>query len=393
MGFDINPEVADYIAKARIPYQEKDCEAYLAKAHVTVVADYRELVQRSDLLFFAVQTPHERMYEGITPTPTSTQDFNYSYLKAAISGVAEALRDNPDKRITLVVISTVLPGTMRDEIFPILSDLWDRVKFCYNPYFIAMGTTIPDYLDPEFVLLGERQPGDGQELIDLYSRVHSAPVRRMQIESAELTKVAYNTFIGFKIVFANTIAEIVDARGGNADEVTSALAAADKRLISGKYLSAGMADGGGCHPRDQIAMSWLAKDAKLSSNVFDYLARARDSQTQRQAEIVASEFHARKLPVVLMGAAYKADVNLTIGSPSVLLSHYLEDLGIPHSVFDPHVYPEVKFPTAPSIFFVATNHSSFLNMGFPVGSCVIDPWGNAVSVYEGVDYRMPGRGK
>ena len=109
----------------------------------------------------------------------------------------------------------------------------------------------------------------------------------MQIESAELTNVAYNTFIGFKIVFANALGEICETLGlGNVDEVTEALALATDRLISGKYLKAGMGDGGGCHPRDQIAMSYLAQKLNLSTDPFTWLAKSRDAQTLRQAEII-----------------------------------------------------------------------------------------------------------
>ena len=390
-GFDLNPRVATFVETCKIPYQEQLCEDYLSNASLEVLSSVEELVERADLLFFAVQTPHEREYEGVTPVPTSKRDFDYSYLKSAVASVADALRKMPDKQLTLVVISTVLPGTMRQEIFPLLEDVFSRVKFCYNPYFIAMGTTIPDYLDPEFVLLGERMPGDGDELLSLYSRVHAAPVRRMAIESAELTKVAYNTFIGFKIVFANTIAEIVDSRGGNADEVTTALAAADKRLISGKYLSAGMADGGGCHPRDQIAMSWLAETAGLSTNIFEYLAKARDAQTERQAKIVVEYAKKTGLPVTILGLAYKPDVNLTIGSPSLLLGHFLNQKGIDFKTFDPWVDQSGNLPEKANVFFVATNHSLFKNLELPKGSLVIDPWGSATKRQPDVTYVLPGR--
>jgi UDPglucose 6-dehydrogenase len=295
--------------------------------------------------------------------------------------------------LTLVVISTVLPGTMRSDVIPELEPVLNRIKFCYNPFFIAMGTTIADYLNPEFILLGELEPGDGDEVIDLYAKVHSAQVRRMQIESAELTKVAYNTFIGFKIVFANTLAEIVQKRGGNVDEVTQALSSADNRLISGKYLSAGMADGGGCHPRDQIAMSWLSQDAELSSDIFGFLAHARDAQTKRQAELLIQTSQKYQLPICLLGIAYKPDVNLSVGSPGLLLASFLKQKGVDYSVFDPYCLPDSSLPKLPHVFFVSTNHTSFKSIDLPQGSVVVDPWKSGVTEKDHLIFVKPGRMK
>ena len=108
----------------------------------------------------------------------------------------------------------------------------------------------------------------------------------MELESAEITKVSYNTFIGFKIIFANAIGEIVDKIGGDADEVTSALACATDRIISSKYLSVGMGDGGGCHPRDQIARSSFAQKNKISTDLFELIAKSRDAQTLALAKYI-----------------------------------------------------------------------------------------------------------
>jgi UDPglucose 6-dehydrogenase len=203
----------------------------------------------------------------------------------------------------------------------------------------------------------------------------------MSIESAELTKVAYNTFIGFKIVFANALAEIVDARGGNVDEVTYALSKASHRLMSPKYLSAGMGDGGGCHPRDQIAMSWLAEDSDLSIDLFEFIAHARDKQTERQAEIIR--------PFIL-GKAYKENSPLTVGSPALLLEYFLTAKSINYESYDPWVDPEMKLPVEPRVYFIATKHKVFEEFRFASGSIVIDPWGY-IEKQPGVTLVKPGR--
>jgi hypothetical protein len=138
-------------------------------------------------------------------------------------------------------------------------------------------------------------------------------------------------------------------------------------------------------------MSWLAQDVDLSSNIFDFLARARDSQTQRQAEMILEMSKKHNLPVWLLGYAYKADVNLTVGSPAALLSHFLRSLDVNHRIYDPFCFPDVKMPDSAAVFFVATNHSQFKDLTFPEGSYVIDPWGNAITAREGSTFHFPGR--
>jgi UDPglucose 6-dehydrogenase len=390
VGYDPNPEIRKYLSERSVPYMEAGMEAYLKKTRISVLDDVSQLVKTADYIFVAVQTPHDENYEGVTPTPSTRRDFDYSYLLSVAHELGAALKENPDRNPLIVVISTVLPGTMREVFLPALMSYRSSVRFAYNPYFIAMGTTINDFENPEYLLIGTDSLEIGNELSNLYSKVHSASTKIMNIESAELTKVAYNTFIGFKIVFANTLAEIVDARGGNVDEITDALAAANVRLMSPKYLKAGMGDGGGCHPRDQIAMSWLAEEANLSFDIFGTLALARDSQTARQARTIIMSAKKHNLPICILGWSYKPETNLIVGSPARLLGSFLESEGMEYQVFDPWVYPEKLIPRTPHVFFIATNHYEFSDINIPHGSIVIDPWGIFVAKNE-IEVQTPGR--
>jgi UDPglucose 6-dehydrogenase len=390
-AFDTNPLVHEILEKKSAPYVEKDFDKFLQNTKLELVENINEIVSWAEIIFIAVQTPHEELYEGATPVPNTKVDFDYSILESVISEVSECLLNNPHVNPLVVVISTVLPGTMKSRVIPKLEIARKQVRFCYNPYFIAMGTTIPDFLNPEFVLVGTVNEDDGKLLESYYQSIHNAPIRGMQIESAELTKVAYNTFIGFKIVFANAIAEITDKRGGNPDEVTNALSHATTRLMSGKYMRAGMADGGGCHPRDQIAMSWLAEDAGLSVDIFGWLARARDSQTERQATLIEDAFYEKKLPICILGWSYKPETALIVGSPARLLGEFLKSRSLDFEIYDPYVFPDKKMVESPHIFFVATNHEHFKYLELPEGSTVIDPWGMRLDYGRGVDTILPGR--
>ncbi len=365
LGCDTSEKVLACIRERTIPYREEGAQEALSQSRLKTVR-LDELVAQSDLIFVAIQTPHEKQYEGVTRLPQARVDFDYTALRAGVQALADEIGAQSDGCRTISVISTVLPGTMEREIKPLLNP---RVRLCYNPFFIAMGTTMRDFLHPEFVLLGVEDETAAREVESFYATIHDAPVYRTKVANAELIKVAYNTFIGMKIVFANTMMEICHKTGANSDAVTDALRLAHGRLISGAYLRGGMGDGGGCHPRDNIALSWLARKLDLSYDFFDALMTARERQTEYLADLM--EQH--DLPKVVLGKSFKPESNITVGSPAILLANILRERGHEVTSFDPHLDGDAP-DFAPSVFLVGTKHSDFFRMRFPAGSVVIDPW-------------------
>jgi UDPglucose 6-dehydrogenase len=369
IGFDLSPTVRQNIAAKRIPYAEEGAQDLLDASHIQV-EDVAEVVRSSEIIFVAVQTPHEAQYEGVTRLPDTRVDFDYGPLVKAITMINEALNTLFVERI-VVIVSTVLPGTVDREIVPILSPF---IRLCYNPFFIAMGTCIHDFLNPEFVLLGCEDNDAARTVSDFYDSVISAaPVQRMTIREAELTKVAYNVFISQKIVFANTIAEIAEKTDCNSDVVMEALCLATERLISRKYLRAGMGDGGACHPRDCIALSHLSRKLKLRQDIFEDLMEARYGHTVWLADLIMDTAAQAKLPIVILGRSFKKDSNITVGSPAILLLNILAENGYVVTSYDPLLDQAQSFK--PSVFFVATDHTAFKNFEFPPASVVLDPWG------------------
>ena len=369
MGYDVNPAVEGYIRDRHIPYREVGAAELLKTTNVQF-SSIAEVVRESDLVFLPIQTPHHPDYEGITRLPRTRVDFDYHYLIEAVQQVV--LEATAQKKHTqLVVVSTALPGTMEREIKPLLHEYGHLI---YNPAFIAMGTTINDFLNPEFVLIGADPDNDegAKRLCDFYAELHGRPTFVTDIKSAELIKVSYNTFIGAKIVFANTMMEICEKAGGNVDDLARALSLATSRVVSPKYMGAGMGDGGGCHPRDNIAMSWLAEKLDLSHNLFEDLMLAREHQTDWLANLIDEKRRNTGLPVIVLGKAYKPETNLTVGSPAVLLSNLLQERGVSHEMWDPYVDEQRDWPAA--VYFIATNHPEFEEFKFPAGSVVLDPW-------------------
>jgi len=373
LGYDINPRIADILKTKKLPYREAGAQELLDQSQIQMV-ELPQLARESGIIFMAIETPHGYMFEGITRIPSNRKDFNYSFLRQGLRMLDHALSSVAESRI-IVVISTVLPGTIDQIIRPNLSH---HIRLCYNPFFIAMGTCIHDFLNPEFVLLG----GEDQEILSqveaFYQTLHQRPVVKMSIASAELTKVAYNTFIGMKIVFANTLMEICHKLPGpDVDEVTSALALATDRLISSRYLTAGMGDGGGCHPRDSIALSGLAQRLKLSHNLFGDIMKAREDQTEFLADVICQWAGRYNQEVTILGEAFKAETNLTVGSPSILLKNILDERELAVISYDPWVRSEMVFEsrfTDPGLFFIGTCHEEFKSYRFPPLSTVIDPF-------------------
>lgn len=368
MGYDINPKVADYLRDRKIPFKEEHSEELLKKTKMEM-ASLKEVIEFSDIVFLAVQTPHDPKYEGTTRLPEKRVDFDYSFLKKSVKEINSLL--TKDKII--VVISTVLPGTIDREVRPLLGK---HFKLVYEPLFIAMGTVYDDYLDPEFVLVGVDEEEPAKKLETFLKTLHKKPVFKTDIKTAEAIKVLYNTFITAKIVLANTYGELAHKTGANVDDIYKAVSLATDRLLSPMYLKAGMGDGGGCHPRDNIALSYLAKKLDLSFDIFESLMTSRENHTEWLAKLIIDQKNKTKLPVIILGKAFKPETNIITGSPAILLANLLKEKKIPFIHLDPSV-DGIELDTnklKAGIYFIATQHDYFKNYKFPKGSVVIDPF-------------------
>jgi UDPglucose 6-dehydrogenase len=368
MAYDIVPSLMNMDPRPDRetgPDGEEPFNPYLARSNLRF-GSLKEVLAHGDVVFVAVQTPHEPRFEGVTRLPGERMDFNYHHLVVTIENITAAVK----RETVIAIISTVLPGTVRRYIRPVAGSL---LRLCYNPFFIAMGTTMRDFLQPEFVLLGVDDSETATKMATLYATLTDAPICQMSIDSAELTKVAYNTFIGMKIAFANTLMEICHkSPGAHVNDVTGALKKARRRLLGPQYLDGGMGDGGGCHPRDNIAMSWLARELPLSHDIFENMLMARERHTEWLVDLMC----AHDLPKAIIGYSFKAGTNLTVGSPALLLNAILEERGFRPFLYDPLVegaQRDLSKLTA-HVFLIGTRHQEFTSLIFPEGSVVIDPW-------------------
>ena len=223
---------------------------------------------------------------------------------------------------------------------------------------------------------------------ELYATIHDKPVYKCTIEEAEMIKVTYNTYITMKICLANVVMEASHKLDNvNCDNVMKGLFLGTERLMSPKYLLGGMGDGGGCHPRDNIALSWLAKKLDMRYDWYENLMICREEQTEWLADLIV-EYRDHEL-VTILGKCFKKETNLTVGSPSILLKNLLEERGEQVDMYDPWV-DDYDIELDKRCYFIGTNHDKFLDYKFPEGSIVLDPWG-MIEDQEGVNVIRIGR--
>jgi UDPglucose 6-dehydrogenase len=240
----------------------------------------------------------------------------------------------------VVLTSTVLPGATRFGLIPALERaagraLGDGLGVCYSPAFIALGNVIRDFLEPDFVLIGESDESAGSSLARAYEEIipRLPAVHRMGIENAELTKLAVNAFVTMKISFANTLAELCERIPGGDVDVVSAALGSDRR-IGRAYLTGALGYGGPCFPRDNQALSFLARalaSAAPLAEAAESVNRARPCRVlSRLAERLAG---ARTVGV--LGLAYKPDTPVIDGSQSIEIARHLAGNGVRVLAHDP----------------------------------------------------------
>lgn len=321
----------------------------------------KEVCSEREIIFVAVPTPHDPLYDGKYPTShLEPKDFDYSIVKNVLTEV----NNHTNQTQLVVLISTVLPGTIRKEFIPLCTNF----RFIYNPYLIAMGTVKQDMIDPEMVIIGTEDgsyTGDSNLLINFY-KTFVKDGTRFEVgtwDEAEAIKIFYNTFISTKIALVNMIQDVAEKKGNiNVDIVTKALEKSTKRIVSPFYMKAGMGDGGGCHPRDNIALRTLSN--QLGYDIFDTIMKAREKQSENLANKLANLSKEYQLPVIILGKSYKPDVDYTEGSTSILTSYFLEKKGI-----------DFKFDSEPEpAVYLLAHRGKFYNYPFPKGSVVLDVW-------------------
>ena len=340
-----------------------------------------------DIIFVAVPTPHDREYGGSKPIANlPPKDFDYSIVQEVLIEVNKHVNQNQ----LVVLISTVLPGTVRNQLRPYITN----ARFAYNPYLIAMGSVKWDMINPEMIIIGADDPRDIQYLKDFYNpMMKNNPCYAVGTwDEAEAIKIFYNTFISAKIGLVNMIQDVAEKTGNiNVDVVTNALKNATQRITGPKYLTAGMGDGGACHPRDNIALRYLANRLDLGYDLFHAIMHSRDMQAKNIAHKLVLLAQKHNLPIVIHGRAYKPYVEYTDGSYGELVGHFVEEEGMEVAYADPLTgdiwegCAVILMAHNPVVTYAGTGvdvTSTEFYFNIKLGSVILDPW-RTISGIEG----------
>lgn len=330
IGVDIAESSVRAVNEGRAPVQETGLEEMIAahKDKIRATLSHEEAVLGSDISFVIVPTPSD-----------SRGAFELQYARFAFELLGKALAKKEGYHV-IVLTSTVLPGATRHGLLPVLEAASGKkcgpdFGLCYSPEFIALGSVIRDFLNPDFYLVGEfdKRSGDVLEEVNRGICMKEPVVRRMSIENAEVAKIALNSYVTMKISFANTLADLCERiPGGDVDVVSDAIGS-DTR-VGRKYLTGGLGFAGPCFPRDNVALGFLCDqvgaDAQLLQTNHDY----NKSLAPRIAAKLAPMMRKGQTAAVL-GLAYKPLSHVVEESQGVALALAMADAGMRVISYDP----------------------------------------------------------
>src|SRR6266851_3368639 len=330
IAVDLDAQKVDAIGRGLPPVHEPGLAELLleSKGCLSATQDTEAAVRDSEATFIVVGTPSEP--DG---------GFSLRYVLPTCEAVGRALR-NKNSFHLVVLTSTVMPGSTGGEIKSVLERVSGKrcgqdFGLCYSPEFIALGTVIRDFYNPDFLLVGESDRRTGDIISDIYSRTckNSPAIARMNFINAEITKLAVNTFITTKISYANMLARLCEKLPeADVNVITDALGL-DTR-IGPKYLKGAVSYGGPCFPRDNRALAALASRVGASSG----LAEATDIFNRSQIKLLAETVKSHRTgdgAIGILGITYKPDTDVVEEAFGLLLAQELSSANLPVIVYDP----------------------------------------------------------
>lgn len=349
LGADVSKRAVETINRAEAPVVEPGLAEMIGRAHARLRAtqDVADAVHKTEATFIVVPTPS-----------TDEGGFSISFVLEAARSIGRALRDKSAYHL-IVLTSTVLPGSTEYGMVRVLEHESGKragqdFGVCYSPEFIALGQVIKDFLNPEFLLIGEYDERSGELLTNIYKAVvdNEPQVARMSIVNAELTKISVNAYVTMRISFANMVAALSEQLpGGDVDTVTSALGL-DTR-IGRRYLKGAVAYGGPCFPRDNQALAYLARQLGQRASIAEAVDAYNDATNERLATRVLS-----LVPdggsVAVLGLSYKPDSNVIEESAGFLLAKSLVGAGASVTVHDPMAMEPARGVLGDSVVYASS---------------------------------------
>jgi len=337
IGVDSDRKLVGELKEHRCRIREKGLSELMAKSweNFEATTDIEDAVLRSDITLIVVPTPSQ---------PDGR--FSNEHIEDVLRKIGPTLGIKDDFHIVNVV-STVMPGSAEASFKPLLERLSGRTcganfGLVYNPEFIALGSVIRDFLNPDLVLIGASDERSAEPVERLYlSTCDSHPyVAKMSLLNAEITKLSLNCFVTMKISFANELASICEKiHSADIDMVTNAIGK-DSRIGS-KYLKGGLGFGGPCFPRDNLAFQAFAKDVCAEARLGPQVVAINKSVVERLFDVISSNIP-KGGNAALLGLAYKDGTHVIEESQSIALARKLRFAGYTVNVTDTAAMEEAK---------------------------------------------------
>jgi GDP-mannose 6-dehydrogenase len=329
-GVDVNPEKVDMINSGVSPIVEEGIQSMiqngLRTGRLRATLDAVEAVHATDLSVVCVGTPSN-----------GNGSLDLSAVVAASREIGAAIKTKPSYHC-VVFRSTVLPGSVRHQLIPVLEEssgcsAHRDFDVCMNPEFLREGSSVKDYYHPPFIVIGEETQRGGDLVAQMYEGI-TAPLERTTYEVAELLKYACNTFHALKVAYANEIGALCKSLGVDSHRVME-LFALDKKLnISPAYLKPGFAFGGPCLPKDLRALLYKAKEVDMSLPVLSSLLPSNRLHMERVIERILVTKEKR---IGVLGLSFKPGTDDLRESPIVSLIETLIGKGCQIKIYDPDV--------------------------------------------------------
>lgn len=330
LGVDPNRTKVTLINAGQSPIVESGLPELIdrnaACARLRATDDPMEAVRTTEISLVCVGTPSQ-----------TNGNLNLSYVRAVCEQIGDALA-RKDEFHVVVIRSTMLPGSMRDVVIPILESRSGKkagIDFgvCNNPEFLREGSAIHDYRNPPKTVVGESDPRAGDVLMQLYAGLPGAQIRT-SIETAEMVKYADNTWHALKVTFANEIGAICRPLGIDSHHVMRIFCEDTKLNLSPYYLKPGFAFGGSCLPKDVRALNYKAKSLDVPLPVIASILESNDTHIDRAVQAITRDGRRR---IGILGFAFKAGTDDLRESPIVEVIERLIGKGYELCLYDRNV--------------------------------------------------------
>ncbi|MBA1244621.1 MULTISPECIES: nucleotide sugar dehydrogenase [Pseudomonas] len=371
VGVDVSQVKIDLINDGKSPIVEPGLEELLAsavsKGKLSGTTDFAKAVRETNVSMLCVPTPSKK-----------NGDLELNYIEAVCKSIGEVLKEKSERH-TVVVRSTVLPGTVKNVVIPTLEQYSGKkagVDFgvAVNPEFLRESTAIKDYDHPPMTVIGEFDKQSGDVLQGLYEEL-DAPIIRKPVEVAEMIKYTCNVWHAAKVTFANEIGNIAKACGVDGREVMDVVCQDHVLNLSAYYMRPGFAFGGSCLPKDVRALTYRASSLDVKAPLLNSLMVSNEQQVQNAFNVI-NGYGKRK--IALLGLSFKSGTDDLRESPLVELAERLIGKGFELSIYDKNVeharilgankeYIESKIPHVSSLlksdFDAVVNGAEVLILG------------------------------